>query len=373
MPVSERASRGWLVLTPRENLVFGGPAENFELLVQRLFREGHRLLVADLGAVTMVDSAGIRALVRAHTTAQRTAGHFRVTNLSPSVREVLALAHLDEVLDVAVSVDEACRQPFDWRSTALLAGVVTVSTALVLLGWFWSAAPTAATTGSLPGVAYDPPSPRARILGPFTEVIELMAALAIGFLVTAVHKRQLRDRQMSRSMEQAQVLLCVSGAMMMIIIGNSLARAFGIAGAAGIIRFRTPVEDPKDVTILFLLMGLGMACGMGALAVAGLGMVFLCGALLVLDRAVATKPRVMHVEIAAKGHEFPLTHVFSVLARYAISYEPREVSQEGDETVISYTTALPPGTPIEAISAALVGDGKTGVTAVQWESPKKPS
>jgi anti-anti-sigma factor len=371
MPVSERASRGWLVLTPRENLVFGGPAENFESLVQRLLRDGHRLLVADLSAITLIDSAGIRAFVRAHTTAQRAAGHFRITNLSPSVREVLALTHLDEVLELAASVDEACRQPFDWRSTGLFGGVLAASAALVLLGWYWSSAPAAQTT-SLPGVTPEAPYPRARFLGPFTEVIELVAALTIGFLVTGVHKRQLRDRQMTRSMEQAQVLLCVSGAMMMIIIGNSLARAFGIAGAAGIIRFRTPVEDPKDVTILFLLMGLGMACGMGALAVAGLGTIFLCAALLLLDRAVATKPRIMHVEITASGHEFPLTHVFSVLTRYAISYEPREVSQEGDETVISYTTALPPGTPIEEISAALVADGKTGISSVQWESPKKP-
>ena len=75
------------------------------------------------------------------------------------------------------------------------------------------------------------------------------------------------------------MLLCVSGAMMMIIIGNSLARAFGIAGAASIIRFRTPVDDPKDVTILFLLMGLGMSSGLGAFAVAGLGTAFLCIAL----------------------------------------------------------------------------------------------
>ena len=371
MPVSERASRGWLVLSPRENLVFGGPAENFELLVQRLFRQGHRLLVADLGGIELIDSAGIRALVRAHTTAQRSAGHFRITNLSPSVREVLALSRLEGVLDVSASVDEATRQPFDWHGTVLFAGVLGVSAALALLGWFWASAPGQQGT-SLPGVLQEPSQPRARILGPFTEVIELAAALAIGFLVTAVHKRQLRDRQMTRSMEQAQVLLCVSGAMMMIIIGNSLARAFGIAGAAGIIRFRTPVEDPKDVTILFLLMGLGMACGMGALSVAGLGMLFLCAALLLLDRVVATKPRIMHVEITASGHEFPLTHVFSVLGRYAISYEPREVSQEGDETVISYTTALPPGTPIEEISAALVADGKAGVSSVQWESPKKP-
>ena len=94
-------------------------------------------------------------------------------------------------------------------------------------------------------------------------------------------------------MEQAQTLLCVSGAMMMIIIGNSLARAFGIAGAASIIRFRTPVDDPKDVTILFLLMGLGMSTGLGSLAVAGLGTAFLCITLLALDQVARQSARVM--------------------------------------------------------------------------------
>jgi hypothetical protein len=79
-------------------------------------------------------------------------------------------------------------------------------------------------------------------LQPFIELAKMVAALLIGALVTAIHQPVSRDRP--RSIEQAQTLLCVSGAMMMIIIGNSLARAFGIAGAAGIVRFRTPVDDP---------------------------------------------------------------------------------------------------------------------------------
>src|SRR5213076_1782772 len=140
-------------------------------------------------------------------------------------------------------------------------------------------------------------------------------------LVTAVHKPVTRDRP--RSLEQAQMLLCVAGAMMMIIIGNSLARAFGIAGAAGIVRFRTPVDDPKDVTILFLLMGLGMATGLGAFAVAGLGTAFLCIALVCLDKLSAQKARAMSVEILASGRQFPSTHVENVFARNQIVFEPR--------------------------------------------------
>ena len=125
---------------------------------------------------------------------------------------------------------------------------------------------------------------------PFIALIKLVAAALIGILVTAVHAPGATDRRAGRAMQHAQILLCVAGAMMMIIIGNSLARAFGIAGAASIVRFRTPVEDPKDVTIIFLLMSLGMASGLGAFAIAGLGAAFLCVFLYVLDRTNVGAP-----------------------------------------------------------------------------------
>jgi hypothetical protein len=171
-------------------------------------------------------------------------------------------------------------------------------------------------------------------------------------------------------MEQAQTLLCVSGAMMMIIIGNSLARAFGIAGAASIIRFRTPVDDPKDVTILFLLMGLGMSTGLGALAVAGLGTAFLCITLLALDQVARKTTRVMAVEIVANGREFPTPHVEGVFARNQVTFEPREITQSDDVT-IKYHTWLSPDTSLEDLSSQLMAGGTMGVSGVSWERPKR--
>jgi len=171
-------------------------------------------------------------------------------------------------------------------------------------------------------------------------------------------------------MEQAQILLCVSGAMMMIIIGNSLVRAFGIAGAASIIRFRTPVDDPKDVTILFLLMSLGMSIGLGSLAVSGLGTAFLCVTLLVLDQVARQSARVMAVEIVANGREFPTSHVEGVFARNQITFEPREIEQSDDVT-IKYQTWLSPQMSLEDLSSQLMGGGTAGVSGVSWERPKK--
>src|SRR4051794_35827846 len=80
-------------------------------------------------------------------------------------------------------------------------------------------------------------------LHPWAELLKLIVAALIGIIITTVHKRYHRDRPLTRSLLQAQVLLCVAGAMVMVIIGSSVARAFGVAGAAGIVRFRTPVDD----------------------------------------------------------------------------------------------------------------------------------
>ena len=63
-----------LVLSPQEPLVAGGPAEAFESQLRQLYRTGQKHLVIDFTRVPAIDSAGIRALVRGHTTAQRVEG-----------------------------------------------------------------------------------------------------------------------------------------------------------------------------------------------------------------------------------------------------------------------------------------------------------
>ncbi len=204
---------------------------------------------------------------------------------------------------------------------------------------------------------------------PFVELLKLIGAGLIGIVVTAVQGLYQRDKPLGRSMVQAQILLCVSGAMMMVIIGGSLARALGIAGGASIIRFRTPVEDPRDTTILFLLMGLGMACGLGAFAVAGLGTAFLCVSLVILDRFGEKKPRVMMLELVADGKVFPVDHVHNILAGATDSYEPREVSED-KEASRKYLVTLDRGASLAYLSEQLMTPG-TGIKSVTWEHPKK--
>ncbi len=321
-------------------------------------------------AISSSTCAGIRALVRGHTTAQRLGGSLRLAAMRPAVSQMLEASRLSSIFATYESVEAARLAAWPWRKLRVLAAGSALCGVLVWVGMKWPLELTGLDPvtermlesgqkiGSIP----------VHRLQPFIELSKMIASALIGALVTAIHQPSSRDRP--KSLEQAQTLLCVSGAVMMIIIGNSLARAFGIAGAAGIVRFRTPVDDPKDVTILFLLMGLGMATGLGAFAVAGLGTAFLCTTLLVLDRLATQKSRPMSVEISAPGRTFPTPHVEGVLARNDVVFEPRQISQGKSDITVKYHTWLDPRASLDDLSAQLMAEGG-GVGSVSWDQMKR--
>jgi hypothetical protein len=174
----------------------------------------------------------------------------------------------------------------------------------------------------------------------------------------------------SVALEQAQILLCVSGALMMIIIGDSLARAFGIAGAASLIRFRTPVDDPKDTIILFLSLGLGMACGLGAFSVAAFGAAFLSLAMLVLDRTITGEQRrsqyLLSVTGSGPGNWDSLAR--NALAGTDIRFETRGIDRNESQERIVYEVELGPEVSIDSVTRKLES---AGLQSVSWGSPKK--
>jgi anti-anti-sigma factor len=360
-----------LLLSPQEALVAGGPAEELERRIQEVFKSGYEHVVIDLRGVPTADSAGIRALVRGHTSAQRLSRRFTVVSPNPKVMELLELSLLTRVLEVVDTLVDAKTKTVQWDRVWAGIAVALVGSALVAVGMKWPdlGLDMPASTG-IPGVTQGEAPAGVTLAHPMFELAKLIASAVIGMLVTIVHRQYRHDRGGNPALDQAQVLLCISGALMMIIIGNSVARAFGIAGAASIIRFRTPVEDARDITILFILMGLGMAAGLGALAVAGLGTLFLCAMIPLLTLFSSERPRQMNVEIIAEEREFPMAHVHHVFAVNGILFEPREVSQ-GDEATAKYLTTLKPTDSLEDLSAQLMGDGKKGIKNVSWSPAKK--
>ncbi len=203
---------------------------------------------------------------------------------------------------------------------------------------------------------------------PLNELLKLVVAAAIGTVISEVHKHGKGEKGLGRTVQQAEILLCVAGALMMIVIGDSLPRALGIAGGASLIRFRTQVKDTKDAIIYLLLLGLGMACGLGHFAVAACSSGFLAVFLFALNYVGEDKRRPMIVEVEAGNPEFSPDELQDIFKRSNVAFESRGFKR-GDTTSVRYQVSLPPSTSIQDMTNALMSSGLP-LKSVLWESQK---
>jgi len=122
-------------------------------------------------------------------------------------------------------------------------------------------------------------------------VIGILIAFALGLIISWVYRRTHRGFSFAVSFVHTLMLLGMITALVMMVIGNSIARAFSLVGALSIIRFRTPVKDTRDTAFVFFSLAIGMAAGTGAYVIAVLG-TFLIGILiLIVHRFRLGEPR----------------------------------------------------------------------------------
>ncbi|MEZ4318501.1 MAG: DUF4956 domain-containing protein [Myxococcota bacterium] len=89
-----------------------------------------------------------------------------------------------------------------------------------------------------------------------------LCAAAVGWSYTRTHGAL----SYSQNFVQSIVMLSMVVTVIMGVVGDSLTRAFGLAAALAVVRFRTPVKDARDTVYLFVAVAVGMASGAGQLA-----------------------------------------------------------------------------------------------------------
>ena len=109
------------------------------------------------------------------------------------------------------------------------------------------------------------------IYNPSEILINLIIAFFLGFIISVVYKKTHKGLSYSQSFVLTNIFVCVIVSMVIMVIGNNLARAFALVGALSIIRFRTVVKDTKDTAFIFWSLAAGMASGTGSyfLAISG--------------------------------------------------------------------------------------------------------
>ncbi len=115
-------------------------------------------------------------------------------------------------------------------------------------------------------------------------LINLLVAFLCGWVIAQTYKITFGGASYSKSIANALVVLSMITSVVIIVIGNNLARAFGLVGAMSIIRFRTAVKDPMDIVFIFFSLSVGLAAGVGLAQIAIIGTLSISGVLLVLSK-----------------------------------------------------------------------------------------
>ena len=113
-------------------------------------------------------------------------------------------------------------------------------------------------------------------------IISILLSFTLALIITQVYRLTYKGSRYSQSFVHTVVIMSVVVSIIMIVIGNSIAAAFGLVGAFSIIRFRSAMSDPKDVAFIFFGMAAGIACGLGFYLVAIIFTLLLSGLIYVL-------------------------------------------------------------------------------------------
>jgi uncharacterized membrane protein YhiD involved in acid resistance len=175
---------------------------------------------------------------------------------------------------------------------------------------------------------------------------------------------------------QTQILLAVVASALMMIVGDSAARAFGIFAAASLVRFRTNIRDPKEITVLLVSLAIGLATGVGHLEVGIILCVFVLLTLWVLEYyepSLAT--RAMELTVLSSDLEKTQEVLKNIFKAHEFSAELRALSREDSKPVgkIIYQVNLSLIASTDQLSEQIIAADPEHVDGIEWVEKKNAS
>jgi len=166
--------------------------------------------------------------------------------------------------------------------------------------------------------------------------VKIGVAFVCGAMIAWLYRRTYRGPGYSVAYTNTLILLAMSTAVIIMVIGNNLARAFGLVGALSVVRFRHAVKNTQDIVYVFLSLAVGMAAGVGFYDVALVGTVTIGLVILLLYKTKFGTPRrddyLLQFNYRTGGEKVPAYQ--SVLDEFCSKLTPINVRSLGETDLI---------------------------------------
>jgi uncharacterized membrane protein YhiD involved in acid resistance len=211
----------------------------------------------------------------------------------------------------------------------------------------------------------------AEILG--TLSLRLVLAAILGGVLAYRPRRRVLGLKPNPYVAQTQILLAVVASALMIIVGDNAARAFGIFAAVSVVRFRTNIRDPKEITVLLISLAIGLGTGVGRWDLALILTIFSVLLLWVLEyREREQVFRSMDLKIETRNVNETKAALREVLLSHNFDSELRTISHsEGEQLgTIAYSVDISPAVTTDVLSDELLARDGANVESIEWDQKK---
>ena len=200
----------------------------------------------------------------------------------------------------------------------------------------------------------------------FASAIRLPLAALLG-TVLALRPRRRGTPERQPAVVQTQIVLAVVGSLIMLVVGASLARAFGIVGAANLIRYRSKIDDPKDAVVMLCALSVGLASGVGLYGLSVVGTLFIVFCLWIIE-GFEPQTRVFELSVKMGDKTQDLRpKIEEVLRRYKVRYELRTAVED----TVLYMVTTPKSLRTDRVSNVIMELVPDGKSAVEWNEKQK--
>ncbi len=208
-------------------------------------------------------------------------------------------------------------------------------------------------------------------------VFRLLLAVFLAGVLAFRPRRDLPLFQRNLYVAQTQILLAVVAAALMLIVGDNAGRAFAIFAAVSLVRFRTNIRDPKEITVLLLSLALGLATGVGKWE---LGLVLCLFALVLLTflehKEMEQVFRSMELTINTKNTDATQALLKKIFRRFKLDAEVRGITPPDEaEPVgcIMFFINLPLNISTDHLSDTILSFDQDHIEGIEWKQSKTGS
>lgn len=207
--------------------------------------------------------------------------------------------------------------------------------------------------------------------------LRLVLAALLGAALAFRPRKRILTLKRNPYVSQTQILLAIVAAALMIIVGDNAARAFGIFAAVSLVRFRTNIRDPKEITVLLISLALGLSSGVGRWDLALVLAIFSLIVLWLLEwREPELVFRSMELKVTTKNVVSTQRALRDVLKTHGFDKELRAVDREATEESpgsIVYSVDVSPTVSTDEISADILAIDGQNVQGIEWDQKKSYS